>query len=114
MVTKKPEKKTSERAKEENIEKIVVDLGNKGLTPAKIGQELKEKYGIQKIKLLGKKITKILEENNIIYEDDIKLVDKRIKKIEGHYNKNKQDKRAGRELVRFISLKKKLEKYKNK
>ena len=56
-------------------------------------------------------MTKILKENKIEYENDLDLVNKRIKKLELHYGKNKQDKRAGREIVRLIGLKKKLEKY---
>ena len=39
---------------------------------------------------------------------------KKISKIEQHSLKNKQDKRAKRELVKFIGLRKKLEKYEQK
>jgi ribosomal protein S15P/S13E len=106
--------KTAERQKAENVDKLIVDLAKQGNTPAMIGQILKEKQGIENIKALGKKITKILEENNVEYDDDLAIVNKKIKSIETHYNKNKQDKRAKREIVRFIGLRRKLEKYKNK
>jgi len=110
--TKKP--KSSEREQAENIESLVVELAKKGYSPAKIGDVLKEKYNIPKIKILGKKVTKILKENNIKYQNDLALVNKRIKKLEVHYSKNKQDKKAGREIVRLIGLKKRLEKYENR
>ncbi|MFA5020327.1 MAG: hypothetical protein WC533_04470 [Candidatus Pacearchaeota archaeon] len=111
---KKVNKKTPERTSIENIEETIVELGKKGNTPSKIGIILKEKYGIQKAKLLGKKITKILKEHKVVYETDLDLVNKKLSKIEKHYEKNKQDKRANREIVRFIGLKKKMEKYQKK
>lgn len=107
----KEDKKTPERAKVEDIEAIVIDLGKKGNSPSKIGIMLKEKYGVYKIKALGKKISKILKDNKIPYEDDLSMVNKKIKNLEKHYGKNHQDKRAEREIVRYISLKKRLETY---
>lgn len=111
---KKATKKTPERAKVEDIEKVVVDLGKKGVPPAKIGLVLKEKYGITKTKALGKKITQILKEHKIEYDDDLAIVNKKIANIEEHYSKNKQDKRSKRELVKFIGLRKKLQRYNKK
>ncbi|MFA6022987.1 MAG: hypothetical protein WC781_02790 [Candidatus Pacearchaeota archaeon] len=108
------DKKMPERAKVEDIEAIVIDLAKKGTSPSKIGIILKEKYGVQKIKLLGKKISKILKENKISYEDDHVSIQNKIKSLEKHYEKNKQDKRAEREIVRYIGLRKKIEKYKIK
>jgi small subunit ribosomal protein S13e len=110
--TKKPA--TDGRDKAENIEKIVVDLAKKGIPPAKIGLILRDKHNIPKIKHLGKKITQILKENKIEYETDLDTINKKISKIETHYQKNKQDKRSKREIVRFIGLRKKLERYKAK
>ena len=106
--------KISERTKAEDIENIVVRLGKKGVHPAKIGLVLREKHDVSKIKPLGKKITQILKEKDVEYEDDLDFVNKKITGIETHYAKNKQDKRAKREIVRYIGLRKKLEKYKKK
>ena len=103
--------KTSEREKVENIEQVVIDLGKKGVSPAQIGLILKKEHGVQKIRVLGKKITKILRENKILYKTDLDFVNTKLSKIGAHYEKNKQDKRAKREVVRFIGKKKKLEKY---
>jgi|SRR3989344_8870790 len=118
MATEKKEKKkkplTNDRETAENIEQIVIDLAKQGNTPSKIGIILKEKHNVAKIKLLGKKITKILKENKIPYETDLDMVSKQLSKIEAHYEKNKQDKRAKREIVRFVGLKKTIKKYQDK
>ena len=42
------------------------------------------------------------------------MVSKQLSKIEAHYEKNKQDKRAKREIVRFVGLKKTIKKYQDK
>ncbi len=118
MVKKAPTKvnkeKTTERAKLEDIEKVIVDFGKKGLTPSRIGIELKKNYGVDKIKTLGASITKILEKNKVDHDNDLKTVGKKISKLEGHISKNKQDKRAKRELVKFVGLRRKLEIYESK
>ncbi|MFA5992429.1 MAG: hypothetical protein WC796_01840 [Candidatus Pacearchaeota archaeon] len=111
---KKQEKKTPERAKVEDIEKIVVDLGKSGMPPAKIGLVLKETYGIQKAKVLGKKIGQILKENKIEIKDELSSMESKLKNIERHFEKNKQDKRAKREISRYVSLKRKIKRYANK
>ena len=103
--------KVPERTKAEDIEKVVVTLGKKGTSPAKIGLILKEKHNVPKIKPLGKKIMQILKENKVEHETDLDFINKKINKIEEHYQKNKQDKRAKREIVRLIGARKKLEKY---
>ena len=108
---KNKEGKIPERMKAEEIESLVVELAKQGNHPAKIGQILKEKHGVPKISVLGKKITAILKENKIPYQNDIAFVSKKIKNIESHHSKNKQDKKSEREVVRYLSLKKKLENY---
>lgn len=112
--TKKSVKKEPERAKVENTEEIIISLAKEGNAPSQIGIILRDKHGIPKAKLLGKKITKILKDNNIEYEDDVALVSKKLSKIEKHYASNKGDKRAKREIVRFVGLKKSLQKYKDR
>jgi len=111
MATELAKQKTPERAKAENIETIVVAMGKKGISPAKIGLELRDKHSVAKMKHLGKKITQILKENKVEFESDLDFVNKHITKIETHFQTNKQDKRAKREIVRYIGLRKKLQKY---
>lgn len=103
--------KLSERTKAENIEDVIVSLAKKGVHPAKIGLILKEKHDVSKIKPLGKKVTQILKEKEIEFESDLDFVNKKINRIEEHSKTNKQDKRAKREIVRYIGLRKKLQKY---
>ena len=103
--------KTNERTQIENIEEIIVDLAKQGNHPAKIGLILKEKHGIHNLNALGKKVTKILKEKSIKFENDLDFVKKKMTKIGIHNSKNKQDKRSKRELVRYIGQKKVLEKY---
>ena len=107
----KKEKAVPERVEAENIEEIIVELAKQGNTPAKIGQILKEKYWMHKVKTFGKKITKILKEKGVSFKKDIDFVKEKIKKIEAHKSKNKQDKRAKIELTRMIHLKKKMDAY---
>ncbi len=108
-LTKESKMDMSERMKAEEIESLVVELAKQNNSPAKIGQILKEKHGVPKISILGKKITTILKENKIPYSNDLDFVNKKIKNIEAHYAKNKQDKKSEREIVRYLSLKGKLE-----
>ena len=109
---KKVEKEVAEIAKTEkpswikmkpaDIEKIVVELAKKGESPAKIGLILRDKHGIPKTKIFGKKITQILGENGIEYEDDKKIIDKKIEKLKTHISKNKHDYPASRALTKGL------------
>ena len=110
----KEDKKMPERMKAEEIESLVVELAKQGNSPAKIGQILKEKHGIHKISVLGKKITKILKQHKIQYPTDLDFVSKKIKSLENHYAKNKQDKKTEREIVKYLSLKRRLRNYTEK
>jgi ribosomal protein S15P/S13E len=112
--TAKTVKKIPERAKVEDIAKLVIDIAKTEKSPAKMGEILNKKHGIKRTKVLGKKITHILKENKIQFNTDLDIINKKISKIEQHSLKNKQDKRAKRELVKFIGLRKKLEKYEQK
>ena len=118
MAKKKAEKAQEKKAQEpmniEDIEKIVIELGKKGHHPAEIGSILKEKHGIYDIKVLGKKISKILKNAKINYKSDLDFVSEKLSKITNHYEKNKQDKTAKRELVRYVSKKKILGVYNSK
>ncbi|MEM3074413.1 MAG: 30S ribosomal protein S15 [Candidatus Pacearchaeota archaeon] len=105
------ENSNNEKAEVENIEQTIIELSKQENSPSKIGMILKAKYNVPSVKPLRIKITKILEKNKIKYKNDLNFVNERIKRIEKHYEKNKQDKRAKREIVRLVELKKRLEKY---
>jgi len=111
MVKEKTQKKLekSEKVKisQKEYEQKVKDLAKKGLTSEKIGQKLKDE-GIHPKDYSGK-ISKILGED---YQNpDLKNVESKLRKIETHLAKNKQDKRAKREKDRIFSQLRKLKKY---
>lgn len=108
--SKKKQEETQETSKkltQEEYEKKVIELSNKGLTSEKIGEELK-KHGVYSLEY-NKKISKILGENYL--NPDLKNVEEKLKKIEQHLEKNKQDKKAKRERSRVFSQIRKIKKY---
>lgn len=84
------------------IEKIVIDLTKQGNFPSKIGIILRDKYNVPKTKILGKKITKILKDNNIKYLTEKDLTEKKIEKLKLHIEKHKQDYTASRSLTKQL------------
>ena len=107
--TEEKVKKETKKPSEADFVKKVVELGKQGLTSEKIGLKLKQE-GIH-VKDYGKKISKILQENSIYINTDIKNIETKLDKIVKHYGKNKQDKRAMRDKDRIFSQLRKLKKY---
>jgi ribosomal protein S15P/S13E len=105
-VKKKTETK---KLSESEFEKKVIELANQGLTSEKIGEELRKK-GIH-TKEYSRKISKILKEKGIYVSPDLKNVESKLGRINSHYQKNKQDKRAKREKDRVFSQIRKIKKY---
>ncbi len=109
---KKPERKKEtayQKLSQAEFEKKVLELENKGLTCEKIGEELR-KQGIHP-KEYSKKISRILKEKGKYIVPDIKNVEMKLKKVEEHYEKHKQDKRSIREKTRIFAELRKLKKY---
>lgn len=100
------------------VEKLVLKLAKEGKTCAQIGTILRDTYGIPSVKAItGKKISKILKENNLLPKvpDDLAALIKRVIKINEHIQKNKHDMTAKRGLILIESKIKRLVKYyKNK
>jgi small subunit ribosomal protein S15 len=96
------------KMKPAELEKIIVDLAKEGNEPAKIGLILRDKYAIPKAKLIGKKITKILVENNIKVKSEKEVVQSKIKKLESHIAKNHSDHPAKRSVTKKLWIVKKL------
>ena len=88
--------------KSEDVEKIVVELGKEGKTPAQIGLILRDIHGIPKAKLVGKKIQKILNDAKVERVSDKELVNKKIEDIKKHIEKNKHDYTATRSLTKKL------------
>ncbi len=109
--TKEPKKtEKSKKLSQKDYEKKVLELGKKGLTSEKIGEELR-KQGIHP-KEYHKKISKILGDKYV--NPDLKNVEDKLERIKKHYGKNKQDKRAMREKDRVFAQLRKLKKYSKK
>lgn len=121
MLTKKSAKAAADENDKENktkapikitqkeFEKMVIGLAEKNLTAEKIGENLR-KQNIHP-KEYDKKISKILKENKIYFSPDLKNAETKLKKIEKHAEKNKQDKRALNEKTRIFSRIRKIKEY---
>ncbi|MFB6182571.1 MAG: 30S ribosomal protein S15, partial [Candidatus Nanohaloarchaea archaeon] len=84
---------------EEEVIDLVLKLRQDGKSPSQIGVELRDTYGIPSVKTItGKKVTKILEENDMapeIPEDLSNLVEK-ADSIAEHVENNPNDTQAER------------------
>ncbi len=111
-VIKKAKEKKIEKSKKlppTEFEKQVIKSAEEGLTAEKIGEKLRR----QNIhpKEYNKKISKILKENKIYVNPDLKNVEAKLEGIKKHYEKNKQDKRAMREKDRIFAHLRNLKRY---
>ncbi|WP_455392634.1 30S ribosomal protein S15 [[Eubacterium] cellulosolvens] len=76
------------------IEDVIVKLGKEGLSTAEIGTRLRDQYGIPSVKLsTGKKITKILAENNIKFTlpEDLANMLRKVSNLDMHLKNNPKD-----------------------
>lgn len=90
------------KMKPAELEKIVVELAKEGNSPAQIGLILRDKHGVPKAKLLGKKITQILKENNLPWKSDEAVMNDKISSLKNHTGKNKHDYSSTRALTRRL------------
>jgi len=102
------------RYKSKEIEMLIGKLAKQGKTPSQIGLILRDKYGIPDInEIMGKKITKILEEKELMSklpEDLLALIKKSIK-LRRHLEENNKDESAKRGVILTESKIKRLIKY---
>jgi small subunit ribosomal protein S15 len=96
------EKASWVKTKPDELKKIIVDLAKQGKTLSQIGIILRDKHGIPKTKLLGKKISQILKESNIEFITEKQRVDSKISNIKSHLEKNKHDYTAKRSLTKKL------------
>ncbi len=115
----KPDKKNTDdkkskvvwtKMKQDEVEKIIVDLGKQGEKPAKIGMILRDKYGVPKTKIYGKKICQILSEKGIKVEDEREAVSRKVEVLKVHIGKNKHDYNSFRALTKKLWVINKLNK----
>ncbi len=85
----------------QEIENLIVDLARRGEPPAMIGIILRDKYGIPSVRsVLGKKLSQILKEHNLlpeIPEDLMNLIRKAIN-IRKHLSQHRKDMASKRAL----------------
>ena len=87
--------------KPKEIEKLIVKLAKAGKTAGEIGIYLRDSYGIPSVSVAtGKKINKILSENNLGKEipEDLMALMRRSIQIRKHIERNKKDMTAKRGL----------------
>ena len=109
--TEKIEKPVWLKYTEEEVKEIILKLAEKGLTSEKIGLTLRDQYGIPKVKIYNLKIGQVLKEKNKFTEPSLLNLQKRKDRIENHYKKNKQDKKADISLIRVKAKLKKVKDY---
>lgn len=90
------------KMKPAELEKIIVELYKQGESVAKIGLILRDKYGIPKAKLLGKRITEILVNARVPLHSEKEIITKRIDLLNKHIEKNKHDQPARKKLVKEL------------
>jgi small subunit ribosomal protein S15 len=86
---------------EKEVEDLVLKLREDGLEPAQIGLKLRDQYGIPDVKTVtGKKVTEILEENDLGLEipEDLNNLLEKAESIEDHIDENPKDQKAQRRL----------------
>lgn len=106
----KESKKKTEKISQEDFEKKVNELAEKGLTSEKIGEALRRE-GIHP-KEFSKKISDILGGKYV--SPDLKNIQEKLEKIKSHFEKNRKDKRAMRDKERVSSKLRRLNKYLDK
>ena len=99
--TEKKVEHISKKLSQEEFEKEVLELADKGMTSEKIGEHLR-KQGARP-KEYSRKISIILKEKNKYIQPDVANLSRKLEQIKKHYEKNKQDKKAMREKDRIFS-----------
>ncbi|MCX8158912.1 MAG: 30S ribosomal protein S15 [Candidatus Pacearchaeota archaeon] len=98
------------KTKPMEVEKLVIELYKQNETPSKIGMILRDKYGIPKAKVLGKKITKIIKNANLPLKSEKEQILAKIENMKRHLEKNKKDKNSKRYLTKLLWMLEKLNK----
>ena len=104
VTSEKKEKPSWVMPKQAELEKIIIDLHKQGESPAKIGLILRDKHGVPKVKLQGKRISEILKQAGETVISERTQVEKKIKVLEEHRARHKHDYCAQRSLTKKLWL----------
>ncbi len=90
--------------KPEEVERLVLKLYNEGYEPSMIGMILRDVYGVPSVKqVVGKKLVKILKDNNVEIKlpEDLKSLIKKAINLRKHLEVHKKDihNRRGLQLI---------------
>ena len=100
--------------KPKEVEELLVNFANSGMTPSEIGMTLRDQYGIPSVKkLTGMTIEKILAKHNLqsdIPRDLLNLIGKSVK-LQKHMSENKKDMTSKRGYILTVSKIRRLSKY---
>lgn len=98
----------------EEIEALIIELAKKGYGPSMIGIILRDQYGIPLVKpILGKKITDVLAEHNLLSEipEDLMFLIKKAVNLRRHLEEHPKDLHAKKGLIDLESKIHRLVKY---
>ena len=114
--TAKPVKKEvlKPTLKPKEIEELIVNLTNQGVSASEIGLILRDQQGVPKTKAtMGKTISQILKENQLSPEipEDLMALIRRVVALDTHMQKNKKDYSAKRGYQITVSKIRRLVKY---
>jgi|SRR3989338_2390722 len=104
MVGKKSDNEKPDwiKMKSNEVEALVLEIAKSERSRPKIGLILRDKHGIPKVKLTGKKLSKILEDNKVNFLTDKEIIQKKVKTLENHISNNKHDYSAKKSLTKEI------------
>ncbi len=97
------EKSDWSKLKPSEVEKLIVELGEKKIPPEKIGLILRDQHGIPKVKLFKLKINKVLAKHNLAINSEKKNIETKIERLGNHFAKNKHDYKAQHKKIMYTS-----------
>ncbi len=98
----------------EEIEMLIVELAKKGYGPSMIGIILRDQYGVPLVKpILGKKLTRVLEEHGVAPEipEDLMVLIRKAVNLRRHLEEHPKDLHAKKGLLDLESKIRRLVKY---
>ncbi len=96
------------------VEKLILKLYEEGYSKSYIGIILRDNYAVPDVKaFLGKKISKVLEENKVkeVLPEDLKFLTEKAKNLKKHLERNPKDIHNRRAYNLLISKIRRLSKY---
>ncbi len=98
--------KNTKKVGKKEIKKKIVELAEKGITAEKIGLKLK-KQGIDNKKI---KIGKVLKENDLWKDPEVKNINEKVEKLKEHFKDNPHDYPSKQSLIEKSAYLRKIKK----